>query len=104
VTFVFDLKSTGGSKPRLLQTAATGLVGAGGSIGSAVADAGSLVDFPRSPLGLKGNFKENEEQLSLSFESLPSNVADGYGGQGKLEAAATAPPLKKRPAGDDGAM
>ncbi len=104
VTFVFDLKSTGSTKARLLQTSATGLVNAGGSVGSALVDAGSLVDFPRSPLGLKGNFKENEAQLSLSFESVPSNVSDGYGGQGKLEAAATSPPPKKKPTGNDGAM
>lgn len=90
-TFIFELKSTGSTKARLLQSAATGIVGAGGQIGSAVVDAGSLVDFPRSPLGVKGSFTENDGKLSLSFESLPSNVADGYGGQGRLEAAAARP-------------
>lgn len=100
VSFIFDLKSSGGKKARALQDAATGIVGADGRISGAVVDAGSLVDFPRSPLGIKGNFAENEDKFSLSFESLPSNVADGYSGQGKLEAAATAPPPKK-PAGDD---
>jgi PrcB C-terminal len=103
-TLVFDLKGTGGRKERLLQNVATGLVAAGGELGNAVVDAGSLVDFPRSPLGLKGSFGANEDKLSLKFESLPSNVNDGYGGQGKLEATATAPPPKKRPANDDGPM
>ncbi|MBD0326383.1 MAG: protease complex subunit PrcB family protein, partial [Pyrinomonadaceae bacterium] len=103
-TLVFDLKSAGGTKARLLQAAATGVVAANGQFGSAVVDAGSLVDFPRSPLALKGSFSGNEDKLSLTFESLPSNVNDGYGGQGKLEAAATAPPPKKKPTSDDGPM
>lgn len=102
-TFVFDLKSVGGAKARSLQDAATGVVADGGSISGAVADAGSLVDSPHSALGVKGSFAANEDKLSLSFDSLPSNVSDGYTGQGKLEAAATAPaPPKKKPAsGDD---
>lgn len=104
VTFVFDVKSTGGTKPRSLQNTATGVVGADGSIGGAAVDAGTLVDFPRSALGIKGNFRENEAKLSLSFESLPSNVNDGYSGQGKLEAAATAPPPPKKPKSDDEPM
>ncbi len=103
-TFVFDLKSTGGAKARSLQDAATGLVGADGSINGAVVDAGTLVDFPRSPLGIKGAFAENEDRLSLSFESLPSNVADGYSGQGKLAANATAPAPPKKPASTDAPM
>jgi hypothetical protein len=103
-TFVFDLKSTGGAKARSLQDAATGLVGAQGDISGAVVDAGTLVDFPRSPLGIKGAFAENEDRLSLSFESLPSNVADGYSGQGKLDAKATAPAPPKKPASTDAPM
>lgn len=104
-TFVFDLKSAGGAKARLLQDAATGIVGTGGQISGAVVDAGTLVDFPRSALSIKGSFAETENKLSLSFESLPSNIADGYGGQGKLEAAATAAPLPvKKPSSDDEPM
>jgi hypothetical protein len=103
-TLVFDLKSVGAAKARSLQNAATGVVGAGGQLSGVVVDAGSLVDFPRSALGLKGNLTENEDKLSLSFESVPSNVADGYSGQGKLQAVATAPPPPKRPASDDAPM
>jgi hypothetical protein len=102
-TFAFDLKGIGSAKARLLQDAATGTVGANGQLGGGVVDAGSLVDFPRSALGLKGSLTANEDRLSLSFESLPSNVSDGYGGQGRLEASATAPPLPKKPASDDDA-
>jgi PrcB C-terminal len=101
-TFVFDLKSTSGAKARSLQDAATGVVADGGNISGAVVDAGSLVDSPHSALGVKGSFAANEDKLSLSFESLPSNVSDGYVGQGKLEAAATAPaPPKKKTSSDD---
>lgn len=103
-TFVFQLQSTGGAKARALQDAATGIVGADGSITGAIVDAGSLVDLPRSALGLKGSFGKNEDKLSLTFESLPSNVADGYGGQGRLEATATAPPPPKKAANADQPM
>lgn len=96
-TFVFDLKSSGGAQTRSLQNVATGVVGSDGNISGAVVDPGALVDFPRSALAIKGRFTLNEDKLSLSFESLPSNVSDGYSGQGKLEAAATAPPLPKKP-------
>ncbi|HEX8491641.1 MAG TPA: protease complex subunit PrcB family protein [Pyrinomonadaceae bacterium] len=103
-TFIFDLKSSGGTKPRVLQNAATGIVGTDSSISGAVVDPGTLVDFPRSALAVKGSFAQNEDKLSLSFESLPSNVADGFSGQGKLEAAATAPPPPKKPKSDDAPM
>lgn len=103
VSFVFDLKSTGGTKARTLQNVATGIVGAGGAISGAIVDAGALVDLPRSPLAIKGSFAANEDKLSLTFESLPSNVADGYSGQGKLDAAATAPAPPKNESNDDDA-
>lgn len=103
-TFVFDVKSSGGTNARSLRNVATGIVGAGGSISGAVVDPGTLVDFPRSALGIKGSFQGNEDKLSLSFESLPSNVADGYSGQGKLEALATAPPPPKKPKDDNAPM
>jgi hypothetical protein len=104
VTFAFDLKSAGGTKSRVLQDAATGVIEAGGEIGGAVVDAGTLVDIPRSPLSVKGKFTQQEDHLALSFESLPSNVADGYSGQGRLEATATAPPPPKKQASDDAPM
>lgn len=102
LTFIFDLKGTGGKKPRSLQDIVSGVSGQGGSLSGAVSDAGTLVDYPRSPLLLKGNFTENDDKLSLTFESLPATVADGYGGEGKLEAAAIGPaPPKKATSGDE---
>lgn len=103
-TFVFNLQSAGGAKARTLQDAATGIVRDGGSINGAIVDAGTLVDSPRSPLGITGHFAANEDKLSLAFESLPSNVADGYGGQGRLAATATAPAPPKKAASADEPM
>jgi hypothetical protein len=43
-----------------------------------------------------GSFTDSENKLSLRFESLPTNVADGFNGQGQLEAVATAPPPQNK--------
>jgi hypothetical protein len=56
------------------------------------------VPSPRRPPSARGNFRDNESALSLSFEITGAKVNDGYGGRGKLEATATAPPSKKRAA------
>ncbi|HEX8773010.1 MAG TPA: protease complex subunit PrcB family protein [Pyrinomonadaceae bacterium] len=95
-TFIFDLKGTGGSKVRELKEAATGLVQAGGELRLARFNAGSLVEPPENLLEAKGQFSNNESDLTLSFESLPSNINDGYQGRGRLTATATGPPPPKR--------
>lgn len=96
-TFSFDLKNADGGKPRALKSVATGIVKDGGSMAINYLDAGTLVDQPRSPLRADGTFTKNEDSLTLNFASLPSQVADGFSGQGKIEAAATAPaPQKKK--------
>jgi hypothetical protein len=65
-------------------------------------DPGSFVPPPRNPFRARGQFADNEGKLSLTFEVMEAKVNDGYGGQGKLEATATAPPPKKRAIdGDD---
>lgn len=99
-TLFFNLKSNGSAKARTLDAAATAVV-KGSSLTIAYLDAGTLVDLPRSGLNAKGDFNAGEEKLSLTFDSLPSNIADGYEGRGKLEATATAPaPPKNRLAGE----
>jgi hypothetical protein len=45
-----------------------------------------------------------EGSLSLTFEVTQAKVNDGYGGHGKLEATATAPPPKKRAVDPDQPM
>jgi hypothetical protein len=98
-TFVFDLKSSGGKKARVLQEVASGLVQKNNQVLINYLEAGTLVDRPRSALRAQGSFTGREDGISLAFDSLPSNISDGYGGEGKLEAAATAPaPQKNRPA------
>ncbi|MBD0327107.1 MAG: protease complex subunit PrcB family protein [Pyrinomonadaceae bacterium] len=95
-TLAFDLKTTGQTKARTLKDVATGVVLADGSIKITHMAAGSLVSPPPSALRANGNFDDGENKLALTFESLPSNVADGYQGKGGLEATATAPPPQKR--------
>lgn len=95
-TFVFDLKGTGAAKARELREAATGIVQAGVEVRLARFNAGSLVEPPENLLEAKGQFSNNESDLTLSFESLPSGIADGFEGRGRLTATATGPPPPKR--------
>ncbi len=61
-------------------------------------DAGTLVDHPRPPLRATGRFAGDGAKLSLTFDSLPTNVNDGFDGMGNLEATATGPaPPKSKP-------
>ena len=50
-------------------------------------DAGNLVENPRPPLTATG--KLTGKDLSLMFKSLPTNVSDGFMGQGNLTATLT---------------
>jgi hypothetical protein len=95
-TFLFDLKGTGAAKARELKEAATGIVQAGGNVHLARFNAGSLVEPPANLLAAQGQFTNKENDLTLAFESLPSNIADGYQGRGRLTAVATGPPPPKR--------
>lgn len=87
-----------------LRDVATGTVAPEGALTLTRLDPGSFVPPPRHPLRAQGQFADNEGKLSLTFEVMETKVNDGYGGQGKLEATATAPPPKKRAAGDDDPM
>lgn len=102
-TIFFNLHGTGGADgPHALQDVATATVATDGALSIARLDAGSFVPPPRHPLRVRGNFSANEDRLSLAFEVMEAKVADGYGGQGKLEANATAPAPRKRAVdGDD---
>ena len=101
-TIFFSLQGTGGAEgAHALEDVATGTVAPDGTLTLARLDPGSFVPPPRHPLSARGNFTENENQLSLTFEALQVKVNDGYGGQGKLEATATVPPRKKRAVDDD---
>ncbi|HKS30023.1 MAG TPA: protease complex subunit PrcB family protein [Pyrinomonadaceae bacterium] len=96
-TFLFSLGNSGGGKPRLLREVVTGVVGADGRVSIASMSAGSFVDPPADALKATGQFTENEGKLSLTFESIPGQIADGFNGRGTLNASATGPaPAKNR--------
>ncbi|HYO63182.1 MAG TPA: hypothetical protein VER08_05950, partial [Pyrinomonadaceae bacterium] len=96
VTVGFGLTATGASKRRELGGYATGLASDGGSFRLPRLDAGTFVDQPNGGLSATGRFSDGDNRLSLTFEPLPDNVADGFDGRGKLEAA-SAPAPKASP-------
>lgn len=86
VTFAFDLKSAGAQKERALRNLATGKLATDGGVRVGRLDAGTLVDQPNDGLRATGRFTANDANLSLTFEPHPTNISDGFGGSGKLEA------------------
>ncbi|HEX8633192.1 MAG TPA: protease complex subunit PrcB family protein [Pyrinomonadaceae bacterium] len=98
-TVFFALTGAGANGRYELKDAATGLVTPEGALSLTRLDPGSFVPPPRYPLRARGQFTDNEGKLSLTFEVMEAKVNDGFGGQGKLEATATAPPPKKRALG-----
>lgn len=104
-TLLLALQGTGGAEgAHALQETASGTVAPDGTLTLTRLDPGSFVPPPRHPLRARGNFSDNESRLSLTFEITQAKVNDGYGGQGKLEATATAPPPKKRAVDGDRPM
>ncbi|HEX8651142.1 MAG TPA: protease complex subunit PrcB family protein [Pyrinomonadaceae bacterium] len=95
-TLAFDLKAASGTKTRALKDVATGVVQPDGSLMITHMAAGPLVSLPPGALRADGKLIDGESKLTLAFESLPSNVDDGYQGKGRLEATASAPPPQKR--------
>lgn len=90
-TFLFNLQSKDGAKPRSLRDVASGVVQTDGRVRIASMSAGSFVDAPADALRPTGLFAENENKLSLTFESIPGMIADGFNGRGTLNAEAAAP-------------
>lgn len=101
-TFFFNLQSKGGAKQRALVDAASGLVQADERIMINKLGVGTFVDMPADAIRVTGLFDGNESKLSLTFESIPDVIADGYNGRGTLKADAIAPaPKKKKPSSED---
>lgn len=101
-TLAFDLKAAGETRTRSLKDVATAVVQPDGQCRITRMAAGTLVSPPPGALRATGKFADGENNLTLAFESLPSNVADGYQGQGRLEAtAAASPPQKRKPSGGE---
>ena len=100
-TFAFDLKSTNAEKQRALKEAATGFI-EDDAVNVSRIGAGSLIEMPHSDLRVSGTFAGKSGKLTLSFASLPTMIADGYGGGGNIRAEATTPePQKKQPIGSN---
>jgi hypothetical protein len=87
VTLLFDIKSSGAEKQRVLREAATG-VSEKGSIEVWRVGAGSLIEVPHSDFSVRGGFSDKKSQLELELISLPNMMSDGYGGRGVLQAEA----------------
>ena len=83
VTYNFNLSGKGSEGSRKLSEMASGFV-TGGNIELKRLDAGSFSEMPRPPVRVSGTV--SDEKLSLAFEPLPTNVADGFSARGKLEA------------------
>lgn len=97
-TLLCDVRSVGGERERRMLDAATGRVEAGGRITLKRLDAFALSGATESPLRADGAFTDGEQNLTLSFESVPNpQVADNFAARGSFSATATAPaPTVKR--------
>ena len=84
--FIFLLNADPAKKQRSLNDFTTGVVDKDGHLTINSLTAGSLVDAPNSGLKVSGAFSSGGSKMSLVFNSLPSMVADGYQGEGTLEA------------------
>lgn len=83
VTVFFNVNSKTKSTDKTADTA-TGNIKGKTSITFERVDAGSLIEKPRPPLTATGDL--TAKKLTLKFESLPTNIADGFQGSGTLEA------------------
>jgi hypothetical protein len=85
-TFSFSLQGSSRRRHRSLIELATGIIKSGGAITIHKLGAGSLIDPPHSGLMAEGAFNQGGKRLSLKFNSLPSMIADGFSGEGSIEA------------------
>lgn len=83
VTFIFNLSGTKSEISRKLSDISSGVVKEQNLIITRM-DAGNFAEMPRPPLKVFG--KVTADKLSLTFESFPPTVADGYMTRGKIEA------------------
>ncbi len=83
-TLIFNLSGKGANKNLRLTETASGLMKEG-KINLARLDAGSFSEGPKPPLKVSGTLAG--DKLSLMFEPLPTDVADGFQASGKIEAA-----------------
>ena len=85
-TFRLRLYAEGGSRPRACRATATGLDRSAGGYDIPRLAAGTLVGQPNSGLRATAQFDMKNTVLLFTFEPLPPEVADGFGGRGRLRA------------------
>jgi hypothetical protein len=85
-TFWFRIVGSETKKRRLLMECATGLTDSDGNVKINRMSADSLVDPLNSGLAGTVTFSEEGRKFALIMISRPSMVADGYSGQGTIEA------------------
>lgn len=83
ITLDFDLSGKGADKEMKLTETASGIL-KDGKIELYRLDAGSFSEGPKPPVKVSGSM--SDDKLNLTFEPLPTNVADGFSMSGKLEA------------------
>jgi hypothetical protein len=84
--FIALLNADPAKKQRSLNDITTGVIDADGHLRINKLTTGSLVDAPNGGLKVSGAFSSSGSKISLVFNSLPTMVADGYQGEGTLEA------------------
>ncbi len=84
ITLIFDLSGKDAEKVRKLNAAASGKI-KDGKIDVPRLDAGSFAESPKPPLKVSGTLAN--DRLNLTFEPLPTSVADGFQVRGRIEAA-----------------
>ena len=82
LTMIFNLSGRDAEKARKLDAAASGKI-KDGKIDVPRLDAGSFSESPKPPLKVSGTLVNNK--LNLTFEPLPTNIADGFQARGKIE-------------------
>ncbi|PYS21535.1 MAG: hypothetical protein DMF72_16940 [Acidobacteria bacterium] len=92
-TFWFTMPAPESAKERSLHDVATGVVQSSGRVVVNKMSADLLVNQPNPGLKAAGAFTNGDSKLTLSFDSLPTMIADGYSGRGSIEAEV----LKSRP-------
>ncbi len=85
-TFWFRVVGSEAKKRRLLMECSTGLIDSDGNVKINRMSADSLVDSPNSGLAGTATFSEERRKFALILSPRPSLVADGYSGQGTIEA------------------
>ena len=84
-TFSLQLKNAGETNEHLLLEVATGFIESSGIIMINKFSAFTFINQPNSGLKANGGLSDHEHKLTLEIMSLPSVIADGYSGSGRIE-------------------